>query len=60
MAKFDKKAHKLKKGKAPSSLDQALQDEFFSIIASIATRLTKDDTRAKNCDNSTKQEAGEK
>ena len=56
MAKFDKTDHKLKKGEAPSSLDQALLDEFFSIIASVAVRLTKTDIRDKNADNPTKRE----
>lgn len=56
MAKFDKKDRKLKKGEAPSSVDQALLDEFFSIIASIAARLTKDDGRDNNVDDSTSPE----
>lgn len=56
MAKFDKTNHKTKNSKVPSSLDQALLNEFFSIIASVAVRLTKTDVRAKNADDSTKQE----
>ena len=60
MTKFDIKYHNYRKGEAPSSLDQALLDEFLSIIASIAVRLTKDDTRANNCEDSNKQEASEK
>ena len=59
MAKFDKTDSKLKKGEAPFSLDQALLDEFFSIIASVAVRLTKTDVRAKNADNPIKREVNE-
>ena len=58
MAKSDIKGHN-RTGEAPSSLDQALLDEFLSIIASIALRLTKVDTRDKNGDDSNKQEVNE-
>jgi hypothetical protein len=60
MAKLEKTGYELEKGEAPTSLDEALLDEFFSIVASVAVRLTKDDIRANNCDESTKQEADEK
>ena len=59
MTKFDIKYHNYRKGEAPSSLDQALLDEFLSIIASIAVRLTKVDTRDKNGDDSIKREVNE-
>jgi len=60
MAKFNKTDHKLQKGEAPSSLDQALLDEFFSIIASVAIRLTKTEFRGKNADNPIEQEVNER
>jgi hypothetical protein len=34
--------------KLPTSADEALLDEFFSIIANIAMRLTKDGSRYNN------------
>jgi hypothetical protein len=59
MAKFDIRDHNYGKGEASSSLDQALLDEFLSIVASIAVRLTKVDTRDKNGDDSIKREVNE-
>lgn len=56
MAKADTKDHNYRKGEAPSSLDQALLDEFLSIVASIAVRLTKDDGRDNNVHDSTSPE----
>ncbi len=41
---------------APTSADDALLDEFFSLVASIATRLTKDDTPSNNDTDSTCRE----
>lgn len=56
MVKADTGEYNYKKEEAPSSFDQALLDEFFSIIAIIAVRLTKDDTRDINGDDSIKRE----
>jgi len=56
MAKSEAKNHYYGKGEASSSLDQALLDDFFSIIASIAVRLTKDNVRDNNGDDSTNSE----
>jgi hypothetical protein len=43
-----------------STQDKVLLDEFFSLVANIAVRLTKTDVRAKNGDNLVKQEANER
>jgi len=56
MAKLGKADYKLKKDEAPSLLDQALQDEFCHVIASIAVRLTRDNNHGKNGDDSIKRE----
>ena len=55
MTKPSAKDNKPEKNEA-TSLDDALLEEFFSIVASIAVRLTKTDVRAKNADDPTKQE----
>jgi hypothetical protein len=60
MANFDQKDHKRKDDEATSTLDQALLDEFFSIIASITVRLTKDNDYGKNGDDSIKQEVNKR
>lgn len=44
------------KTEVPASADEALLDEFFSLVASIARRLTKEDTRHHNSDKSTGRE----
>ena len=59
MTKGEAKNHHSEKCEASSSLDQALLDEFLSIVASIAVRLTKVDTRDKNGDDSIKREVNE-
>ena len=59
MTKGEAKNHHYGKCEASSSLDQALLDEFLSIVASIAVRLTKVDTRDKNGDDSIKREVNE-
>lgn len=56
MTKSEAKNHHYGKGEASSSLNQALLDEFFCIIASIAVRLTKNDYRDNNTDDSTSTE----
>lgn len=48
MAKVDPIRFDNEKKKAPSSFDEALLDEFFSMIASVAIRLTKDESPNKN------------
>jgi hypothetical protein len=50
MIKADKKGRSYREKGALSSLDKALLDEVFSIIACIATRLTKVDSCGKNGD----------
>ncbi len=44
------KERDLERAKPPTSADEVLLDEFFSMVASIAVRLTKDDTRHDNVD----------
>jgi hypothetical protein len=56
MTKADEKESSYKEYEALSSLNQALLDEFFSIIACIATRLTKEDSCDKNDNDSDKRE----
>jgi hypothetical protein len=56
MKNADKRECSDKENEAQPLLDQALLDEFFSIIASIAVRLTKDDDRYNNGDDSTSPE----
>ncbi len=43
--------------KAPASADEVLLDEFFSLVASIASRLTPEDVRRHNSGDSTCREA---
>jgi hypothetical protein len=50
MIKADKKGRNYREKGALFSLDQALLDEFLSIIARIAMRLTKVDSCGKNGD----------
>ena len=57
MAKANKKDYNCRENEASASLNQALLDEFFSIIASIATRLTKVNTCDKNGNEPDKGEA---
>jgi len=56
MKNTDKRECSDKENEAQPLLDQALLDEFFSIIASIAVRLTKDDDRDNNSNDSTSPE----
>lgn len=58
MAKPDGKDSNPEKDEA-MSLDNALLDEFFSIVASVAIRLTKTDVRAKNADTPIEQEVND-
>jgi len=44
------------RAEAPASADEALLDEFFSLVASIAVRLTRDDTQRNNGDDSVGRE----
>lgn len=54
MAEIREVRHRKREAQPP--LDQALLDEFFSIVASIAVRLTKDDDRDNNVNDSTSPE----
>jgi hypothetical protein len=60
MPKADNREYSHKGNEASSFLDQTILDEFFSTIASIAVRLTKDDDRDNNVDDSTSLEVSKK